>query len=83
MIEKAHRLHVRHIDTYDTEEGGAPLFFNTEEVMAGADPAAREAMLARLDGMLDEGDFDDEVDEEEDALYEDADEDEQPAANGR
>ena len=63
------------------EEGAAPLFFNSEEVMAGADPAAREAMLARLDGMLDEGEYDevDEVDEEEDALYEDA--DEQP--NGR
>lgn len=65
-----------------TEEGAAPLFFNSEEVMAGAEPAAREAMLARLDGMLDEGEFD-EVDEEEDALYEDADEDGQPSVNGR
>lgn len=51
--------------------------------MAGADPAAREAMLARLDGMLDEGEYEDEVDEEEDALYEDADEDGPPAVNGR
>ncbi len=40
-----------------TEEGDAPLFFNSEEVLAGADPAARQAMLDQLDDMLDEGDY--------------------------